>query len=376
MTKLRVLFVAGLDEAAGGVAGGQGTVARAIFNSPIGEFVEFAPLSTTMRSLPPPPLALRALAALARTLRFTWLLRMNDVALIFSSDGMSLVEKSVMCMIARLSGRGVVLRTSAGALLRQSKQRPAIRFFLRRALACAHVVCSQGPTWTKFFDAFPEAQGKVFETPNALELPHSGHAPVAKQITFVGWMIKAKGIYELLDVMQEVRDKHPDALLNVIGGGGEAQPFAQKVRDRGLDAMVNIHGWLPRSEVFELLRRSAAMLLPSHSEGLPNVVLEAMAVGTPVVTTRVGSLPDLIRDGENGLLAEVGDVATMANHVQSLFESPQLVQKIATNAYVTAERFRVTNVWPQYLELLSRAARAAGREVVQKPEAIAAQSKG
>jgi glycosyltransferase involved in cell wall biosynthesis len=376
MSKLRVLFVAGLTPTSDGLAGGQGTVAQALYRSRLQAEVEFDVLSTTMQSLPPPPLPIRALAALKRTLKFAMRVRSNDVALIFSSDGFSLIEKSVMCMIARAMGIGVVLRTSAGGLRPQVERSGLIRWFFRKALKRAHVVCSQGKTWTAFFEEFPEAFGKVLEVPNAVGLPAYRRDPaMSRQIMYVGWMIAAKGIYDLVQVFAKVHERFPDAALHVVGGGGEAEGFAEAVRAAGLSESVRIHGWLPREKVFTLFHESAVLVLPSHSEGLPNVVLEAMAAGTPVVTTRVGSLPDVIHEGENGFLAQPGDVAKMAEDIVGLLAEPDTAYRIAAAARQTAQQFSIEKVWPKYQEILTRAAQAAGRRVVSgSAETMRAQS--
>ncbi len=372
MSKLRVLFVAGLTPNNGGLSGGQGTVAQAICHSALQEHVEFEVLSTTMRSLPPPPLLARAAAALRRTIRFGMRIRRNDVALIFSSDGFSLVEKSVMCMIARWFGRGVVLRTSAGGLRPQVGRSALIRWFLRRALKNANVICSQGQSWTAFFKQFPEARDKIVEIPNAVDLPPFSVRPRTKRILYVGWLVKAKGIYDLVQTFAQVQRRVPEVVLDVVGGGGEAGSLAKELS--GFGNACRMHGWLPRERVFELMSDSAVLVLPSYSEGLPNVVLEAMAAGTPVIATQVGALPDVIRDNENGFLAAPGAVAKMAGDIERLLADASVAQRIARAAFSTAQRFQIENVWPQYLELLTRAAIAAGRNVEERaPDAMRAQ---
>ena len=363
MSKLRVLFVAGLTPASDGLAGGQGTVAQAIFHSALRTEVDFEPLSTTMRSLPPPPLPMRAFAALSRTLRFIRRIRKNDVALVFSSDGFSLVEKSVMCMVARALGRGVVLRTSAGGLRPQVERSVVLRWFFLRAMGAAHVVCSQGQAWTEFFAQFRAALGKVVEVPNAVDLPPFSEAQRKLQLLYVGWMVRAKGIYDLVPILAQVRRRFPDTILHVVGSGGEAARFALAVEAAQLTDAVRIHGWLPRERVFTLMHDSAALVLPSHSEGLANVVLESMAAGTPVVTTRVGSLPDVIREGENGFLADPGDVASMSAALERILAGPDLARRVADQARQAAEGYSIGKVWPRYLEVLRRAASEAGRQV-------------
>src|SRR4051794_2377546 len=114
--KPRIIFVAGLTPIPGGGTGGQETVARALYESELSKYVEWLPISSTMLSVPPPSFLTRACAAGKRLVRFCWLLPSADVALIFAADGMSLVEKGTMAVIARICGRGVIIRTSSGFL--------------------------------------------------------------------------------------------------------------------------------------------------------------------------------------------------------------------------------------------------------------------
>jgi glycosyltransferase involved in cell wall biosynthesis len=111
-----------------------------------------------------------------------------------------------------------------------------------------------------------------------------------------------------------------------------------------------------------VLGESDVFLFPSHSEGLPNAVIEAMAVGLPVVATRVGGLPDLIRHGENGFLVEVGDVAAMTERVVELLSRPDRARQVGQRGRQTVvERCDIERVWPRYAHAIHEAAWRAGR---------------
>jgi glycosyltransferase involved in cell wall biosynthesis len=115
-------------------------------------------------------------------------------------------------------------------------------------------------------------------------------------------------------------------------------------------------GWIDAAAIAALLARSDVLLLPSHFEGMPNAVLEAMAAGVPVVCTAVGSLPDLIHDGENGFLAEVGDTALMSAAVNKLLADAELATKVgAAGRAAVSARFAMEKVWPAYVEAISSA---------------------
>jgi glycosyltransferase involved in cell wall biosynthesis len=364
--KLRVLFVAGLTPMAGGEAGGQLSAATALYESDLAKVVELLPLSSTMASVPPPPAWVRAAGALGRLVRFVWSLPRTDVALIFTSDGLGFLEKGVMCILARFFGRGVVIRFGSGRLPDQCEIHPWFKRWLRRVLRSAHAVSVQGAFWVRYFGQYPEAVGKVVEIPNGLALP--SEAPAAGRekgrITFVGWMQREKGIFEALEGVRRVRETNPEATFTLVGGGGDLERFRFEVREKGMEAWVNATGWVERSRIPALLARSSVFLLPSHFEGLPNAMLEAMASGLPVVVTRVGSIPDVVRDGESGFLVDVGDVDGISRALQTLLTDSARAQQMGRRAREdVVAHCDIERVWPRYADALRRAAAAAGRLV-------------
>ena len=364
MRKLRVLFVAGLTPMAGGEAGGQLSAATALYESGLAKVVELRPLSSTMASVPAPPAWVRAVAALRRLVRFVWSLPQTDVALIFTSDGLGFLEKGLMCTLARLLGRGVVIRFGGGRLPDQCEIHPWFKGWLRRVLRSAHAVSVQGPFWVRYFAQYPEAAGKVVEIPNGLALP--SEAPAAGRekgrITFVGWMQREKGIFDALESVRRVRATNPEVTFTLVGGGRDLERFRFEVREKGMEAWVNATGWVERSRIPALLARSSVFLLPSHFEGLPNAMLEAMASGLPVVATRVGSIPDVVRDGESGFLVDVGDVDGISRALETLLADPARAQQMGRRAREdVVAHCDIERVWPRYADVLRRAAAAARR---------------
>ena len=125
---------------------------------------------------------------------------------------------------------------------------------------------------------------------------------VEVKLLFVGSMIKTKGIFELLEsALTLVGESHKFTLTMVGKGEGLAQAKAF-VDAHQLSNTVKILGALPHADVAELLNTADALILPSYREGLPNVMLEAIATGTPAIVTPVGGVPEILNDGKNGIL--------------------------------------------------------------------------
>jgi glycosyltransferase involved in cell wall biosynthesis len=166
-------------------------------------------------------------------------------------------------------------------------------------------------------------------------------------IAFAGRLTAQKD----LDVALAALKTLPDVRLLVAGDGPE--------RDRlGALAGRNVEflGPLPRPEVLGLLRAADAAILTSAWENFPHGIVEALAVGTPVVATRVGGVAEIVRDGENGLLVEPGDAAGFGAAVRRMLSEPGLRSQLAENAAPSVRRFSRDGVYGELERLLAEAA--------------------
>ncbi|MEM3951716.1 glycosyltransferase family 4 protein [Saccharolobus sp.] len=117
----------------------------------------------------------------------------------------------------------------------------------------------------------------------------------------------------------------------LVGDGSLRQKIENEIRRLNLLNFVQITGWVKNPEAY--LTKMKLLLLPSKSEGIPNVILEAMACGTPVLSTPVGALPDIIRDGETGFLLKSNNPEHIANRIIELLSNTELLEKVSKNAY-------------------------------------------
>ncbi|HWE28696.1 MAG TPA: hypothetical protein VHB97_11885, partial [Polyangia bacterium] len=131
--------MAALKASPGQGYGGQLAAASALVNSRFAEQFTLVPFSLDARPPPQPPLLTRAAIGVSRVARFCALLPKADVVLVFAASGLSLVEKGLMCLVARAAGKGVVVRLSAGDLPTQCDASPLFKRWLERVLASAHV---------------------------------------------------------------------------------------------------------------------------------------------------------------------------------------------------------------------------------------------
>ena len=137
----------------------------------------------------------------------------------------------------------------------------------------------------------------------------------ARLVLFVGHLVPVKALDVLLRAWALLL-KDPSVGAHVrlvlIGEGTERDTLEQQARGLGIADRVAFLGPKPQPQVADWIVAADALTLPSHAEGSPNVVVEALASGTPVVASRVGGIPDLVDDGVNGLLVPAGDAAQLA----------------------------------------------------------------
>lgn len=175
-------------------------------------------------------------------------------------------------------------------------------------------------------------------------------------LLFAGSWIPRKGTREFVQAFAELRRARPELRVTVLGTGCPAESvradFAPADR-----AAVDVLASVSREELRALLARDQIFVLPSHFEGMPLTLLEAMAAGLPCVTTNTCGMRDLVTDGRDGFLFPAGDVAGLTSRVQELLSSDTLRRRVGSAARETARRNTwdaVASKWEPLLESVTR----------------------
>jgi glycosyltransferase involved in cell wall biosynthesis len=133
------------------------------------------------------------------------------------------------------------------------------------------------------------------------------------ELAFVGRLAPVKGLRVLIDALGAARERHPGLRLTIVGDGPDRAALEALSRPQG-DA-IRFTGPLKQAEVAELLATTDALVLPSFAEGVPVVLMEAMATRLPVIATRVAGVAELVTDGVSGLLVAPGDPEALRDAV-------------------------------------------------------------
>jgi glycosyltransferase involved in cell wall biosynthesis len=154
--------------------------------------------------------------------------------------------------------------------------------------------------------------------------------PRSRTFACVGRLTPQKGQLVLIEAFKELIISGSDARLVFVGDGELRPVIEQKIIDSGLSGRVIITGYVSEAEVRGHIALSRALVLPSFAEGLPMVIMEAFAIGRPVISTYVAGIPELVHHAKNGWLVPAGNVGDLVAALKDALETP--IERLAEMA--------------------------------------------
>jgi glycosyltransferase involved in cell wall biosynthesis len=235
--------------------------------------------------------------------------------------------------------------------IRVAEKRSRMRLWIDRVtdrLVTRHVCVSRDVAeFSANHGGLPRAKIRVI--PNGVDFERFANAAPAdltqfgvprgsRVLLFVGRLDPQKGPLRLMEAASELFAEFRDLHLLMVGDGPLAAELRAWTRDRNLESRIHFAG--RQHNVAGLMRASELFVLPSRWEGLPNVVLEAMAAGTPVVATAVEGIRDLLEDGKSGIVVPSNGEGQLTEAIRrAIRESPQIKALAATAQAIVRERF-------------------------------------
>jgi glycosyltransferase involved in cell wall biosynthesis len=193
----------------------------------------------------------------------------------------------------------------------------------------------------------------------ALFRPAAG-LPRGSRIVCAGSLVRRKGFHVVIAAVRHLHERGIRAALDIVGEGHERQNLEAAAHSGIPEGAVRFHG--SRENILPWLRSASVCVIASFAEGLPNILLEAMACGLPVVATAVGGITDVIQHGENGILVEPASAQQLASALEMLFKDPQKAQRLGARARKTVEaQYCLDAVADKYLHLYDRLAGKADK---------------
>jgi glycosyltransferase involved in cell wall biosynthesis len=290
-------------------------------------------------------LATKAAAAGRGLAMLAWLCASGRVDLVHfhASAGASLMRKTMGIALARATRVPVVFHAHGGRIVSDESelngplgrlQRGALRWALRSSDA----VVALTPESRRSLASRARIRRSCV-IPNAPDLAAPEgmvNSDRGRLVLFLGHLYRDKGVYELLDAFARLQPARSGLRLVMAGEGGEAQRLRLEARRFGLNAAVELPGWVGPEAKAELLAEAACLVLPSHEEGLPLALLEAMHAGVPVVATSVGGVPEIVEDGRHALLVAPRDPEALASALGRVLDDRELATRLSEAARVHA----------------------------------------
>ncbi len=364
--KFSVLFIGGFSVPRDGSQGGQIFACRSLISSPLAQYVQWSLIDSTQRTNPPPNLSVRIFDGVRRVLKLCWHLCFSriDVVLIFSAlMGISIYEKGLMCILAKSFGKRVVLSTRSHPSLPNRVPRFFQRYVKLVCKFCDVIVCQSQLGQQDMRLLFDVPPGKLRVIPNWIDgekyfatedsTLHSACPPRKTRIVYVGWLDPIKGLPYLLSAIAELARQRDDFELVLYGGGVSELDLKQQSLNLGIDSKVNFAGWISNEKVPGVLRAADIFVFPTLHEGMPNSLLQAMACGLPVITTRVTSIPEIVVDQINGLLVAPQSPSEIATALTDLLEHPEKRRRMGSqNRHKILSEHTIGSAWPKLASVL------------------------
>lgn len=331
MLKKEVLIVGSFITAKNGATGGIAFACKGLMESELSKEIKWIKIDSTAK-IPIESVTVRGLRALTRIISVTYYLlvkRKITSLFLFVSDGSSFIEKGFIVFIGKLFGKKIVLAPVSGYLPAQLDRKWFKKYVIAVLKKSDYVIC-QSKEWQRYFSGLcPHRLDRYVVVNNWIDISRYEKLISERtsstniyRVLFLGWITKEKGIFDLIEAIWVVKKSIPNIEVYVAGNGKDMIEASELVRTKGLEKILFLKGWISNDEKMRLLKESDVFILPSHAEGFPYSVLEAMASGLPVILTNFQSANEVV-DKESGVVVEIGNVEQISDAIKH-FGNPEV----------------------------------------------------
>jgi glycosyltransferase involved in cell wall biosynthesis len=259
--------------------------------------------------------------------------RKADVVHLHTSSYTGFYEKGIIAVILRILTKKVLLQIHGGDFDRFYEY-SNFRWFIRLTLSIVNKVLVLSDGWKDKISEFAQhADINVYN--NSIDMGIFSNIYLQRRnretfrILFAGGILKAKGVFDILEIAQSFKGKKVS--FDLLGDGTEYNKVKTMIDEFGLKDMVFLHGWKTGDEKLRYFKNASIFILPSYIEGQPVAILEAMAAGLPVVSTTVGSIPEIVSD-KRGILCKPGDIQAYKTAIDTLIKNDSLRESMRVDA--------------------------------------------
>jgi glycosyltransferase involved in cell wall biosynthesis len=256
---------------------------------------------------------------------------------VHSASRGSFLRKSILLWLARTLGCHTVFHLHGGGFQTFVEQQigPLGRWWVLETLTHVTLVLALSERWRDYILTLaPTARVEILPNPVAIE-PTPIRRPEPGRILFLGRLDPRKGVYDLVTAIAAVNHTMPPGspeLRLVVAGDGDGTALAEFASRAGVGGQLERLGWISPTERSHQLARASLFVLPSHHEGVPMSMLEAMSARVPIIVSSVGGIPDLVTHGVHGLVVPPGDIKALGSALAQLVFDLPLQETLASAA--------------------------------------------
>ncbi len=225
-----------------------------------------------------------------------------------------------------------------------------LRFLQKFAVRYATEVYTPSRYFSRLVASWVGSSKKICTIYNGIDIDFKPDGQKYEKLTLVtaGRLVSWKGIVGLIELLS----KMPDFQLKIAGSGPEKEYLEERAKEIGVYERVDFLGTVDRERLMGIVSKSHVFVLNTYFESFSFQVVEALATGTPVITTKVGSLPEIITNEENGVLVTPDDLISIEKYVRKIIEEDIFRQKLSKNGIERSKDFSVKNTMDQLDKLL------------------------
>ena len=321
MANKRVLVVGSAEQSGGGVS----SAIRQIKKMPVWEKYQCYWLGTQIQAGKLTKLRY-ALTAYLKALFIIW---RYDIVHFHTVPNVSMKIQLPVFLLALLGRKKIILHLHVGNQLERDKELRyrLFRWCMRKSDVIVLLAKSIEKSLRKMYLGISTPSVVIYNScEDVCSIPYKEHD---KTILFAGLFSSNKAAGLLIDAFAILHKKYPDWRLQLLGNGPEEQLYRNKISEYGLSNFVDLPGYLVGNEKISYFKKAGIYAMCSYLEGLPMVVIEAWSYGVPVVSTPVGGLPDVLREGENSLTFGFGDINGLVKKLDLLMGNDNLREKMS-----------------------------------------------
>lgn len=264
---------------------------------------------------------------------FDWRIR---IVHIHTAAGASFRRKMIIAKTSKIFRKKVILHMHAADFVEYYETSKRKEWIRDGIMACDRLIVLS-PQWRTFFIRIGIDARKItilnnIVTPPSPEVMEKRKAKCKAmkptlRFLFLGWLGKRKGIWDLLDVIAAHKEELENKFELRIGGNEFEKEIQQFIAQHNIEDIVRFEGWVNGKKKTALLEWANCFILPSYNEGLPISILEAMSYSMPVVSTPVGGIPEVVKNGTNGVMVTSGNKEEIWNAIKHYLDNPEYIEK-------------------------------------------------